>query len=340
MSFSRKEKDIIEKALAYWKADTLIDAQLAERLKENLPVKGFDWKSLAYYASIFALLSLVIAVISIFADEALLQLLDSLISSSYRTKTIVTLAISTLFYFLDLRLTNQDSLNKRYSKEVYALLAAIFLAITAGMLSFSIGTQESPGILVLTLSICYLILGRIHQKAIYWFFGLAALLFAYGTISLELGTTDDTFLGMNYPMRFTLFGLLLIGVSFIGKSIIQPFYEYTYNTAVIIFFAALWILSITGNYNSYQDWLQVKQYELWVYSLLLFSVSFFAVIIGLKKEDEWLKNTAILFILLNLYSRYFEYFWDTMHKAIFFLIIAISFWLLGKQAERLWNKKS
>jgi hypothetical protein len=338
MSFSKKEKDIIDKALAQWKADALIDAELAEKLQENLPAKGFDWKSLAFYASIFALLSLVIAVISIFADEALLQLIDSFISSSYLSKTIVGLVLSTLFYYLDIRFTNYQSLNRRYSREVYALLAAIFLAVTVGMLSFFLDKQESPGILILALSMVYLLLGNLHNKALYWFFGLAALLFAFGALSLEFGTSDDTFLGMNYPMRFTLFGMLLIGMSFIGRRIIDPFYEYTYNTAVIIFFTALWILSITGNYNSYQDWLTVKQYELWAYSIILLATSFLAVIVGLKKEDDWLKNTAILFILLNLYTRYFEYFWDTMHKAMFFLIIALSFWLIGKQAERLLNK--
>jgi len=33
----------------------------------------------------------------------------------------------------------------------------------------------------------------------------------------------------------------------------------------------------------------------------------------------------------------FEYFWDSTHKAIFFAILALSFWYLGSRAEKIWN---
>jgi len=33
----------------------------------------------------------------------------------------------------------------------------------------------------------------------------------------------------------------------------------------------------------------------------------------------------------------FEYFWDATHKAIFFSILAVSFWLIGSKAEKIWN---
>jgi hypothetical protein len=35
--------------------------------------------------------------------------------------------------------------------------------------------------------------------------------------------------------------------------------------------------------------------------------------------------------------RFFEYFWDTLHKAIFFAALALSFWLLGTKAEKIWH---
>jgi len=41
--------------------------------------------------------------------------------------------------------------------------------------------------------------------------------------------------------------------------------------------------------------------------------------------------------LINLYSRYFEYLWDITDKTIFFSILALSFWMIGRKAEKIWN---
>jgi len=49
---------------------------------------------------------------------------------------------------------------------------------------------------------------------------------------------------------------------------------------------------------------------------------------------------ALLFLLLNLYTRYFEYFWDVTNKGIFFTILALSFWLIGKKLEQYRRKNA
>jgi len=42
---------------------------------------------------------------------------------------------------------------------------------------------------------------------------------------------------------------------------------------------------------------------------------------------------------VNLYTRYFEYFWDGMNKGLFFLILAIAFgftgWFLDRKTKSL-----
>ncbi|MBL4678753.1 MAG: hypothetical protein JKY70_21555, partial [Mucilaginibacter sp.] len=39
------------------------------------------------------------------------------------------------------------------------------------------------------------------------------------------------------------------------------------------------------------------------------------------------------------YTKYFEYFWESTNKTIFFAILALSFWLVGRKAEKIWNVK-
>ena len=43
------------------------------------------------------------------------------------------------------------------------------------------------------------------------------------------------------------------------------------------------------------------------------------------------------FLFINLYTRFFEYFLDSIHKAAFFAILAASFWYIGSRAEAIWH---
>ncbi|WP_375578285.1 hypothetical protein ABWH96_14760 [Marivirga tractuosa] len=340
MQISKKEKETITKALSYWENSGLIEAQKASELDKSIKIKAFNWQSLAYYSFLFAVVSLLIAVISIFADKALLDLIDSLISTSYITKSITFLALSALFFWFDYRY-NLKKIRKKYSKEVFAFLGCIFLAISTGFISFIFGMGENPGVFILGLALLYFILAVFRNKELLWLFGITALVIAFGAITHNLGKDNYLFIGMNFPLRFTIFGALILLATYLIKNFqkLKPFVEPTYWSGLIIFFMSLWFLTIFGNYNSYEKWLEIRQYYLWWYSLLLLLASFGAIIIGIKKEDTLLKNIGISFIFLNLYTRYFEYFWDELHKALFFGIIAVTFWLIGKKAEKIWDRE-
>jgi UDP-N-acetylmuramyl pentapeptide phosphotransferase/UDP-N-acetylglucosamine-1-phosphate transferase len=99
-------------------------------------------------------------------------------------------------------------------------------------------------------------------------------------------------------------------------------------------FGSLWLLSIFGNFGNLEDWFKIKQTEIFYYGILsgLISVAFIAF--GLRNKDEIAREFGITFLLINIYTRYFEYFWDRTDKAIFFGMLAISFWLIGRKAEK------
>ncbi|MDA5153756.1 DUF2157 domain-containing protein, partial [Klebsiella pneumoniae] len=40
---------------------------------------------------------------------------------------------------------------------------------------------------------------------------------------------------------------------------------------------------------------------------------------------------------INLYTRFFEFFWNGMHKVLIFLILAVSLAVIGRYAERIWH---
>jgi hypothetical protein len=106
---------------------------------------------------------------------------------------------------------------------------------------------------------------------------------------------------------------------------------------LLYLFIALWILSIFGNYGEIRSWSSARQIELFHWGVLFAFASIAAIAYGLKRDDYTSRAFGITFLFINLYTKFFEYFWDATHKTIFFLILAVSFWLLGTRAERIWN---
>jgi len=60
---------------------------------------------------------------------------------------------------------------------------------------------------------------------------------------------------------------------------------------------------------------------------------------GLKNRDMIAREFGITFLLIFIYTKYFEYFWDQTNKTLFFAILGFSFWLIGRRAEKIWNLK-
>jgi uncharacterized membrane protein len=102
---------------------------------------------------------------------------------------------------------------------------------------------------------------------------------------------------------------------------------------------ALWLVTIFGNYSSYERWQEVRQLQFLVWDGVLFAVAAAGMYLGLKRNDFVLGNISLVFFILNLVTRYFEYFWEPLHKSVFFMILAFIFWLIGSRAEKLWNLK-
>ena len=56
--------------------------------------------------------------------------------------------------------------------------------------------------------------------------------------------------------------------------------------------------------------------------------------LGIRVKDDLLRDLGVTFLLLDLYTRYFEYLWDHTNKGLFFGILALSFWWVGRLIEK------
>lgn len=195
-------------------------------------------------------------------------------------------------------------------------------------------------LLLLLASIIYAALGLYFPSTLVWIFSLLSLGSWIGAETGYVSGWGAYYLGMNYPLRFVLFGAILIAASsylFKAGSRYEAFLPSSRAVGLLYLLIALWIMSIFGNYGDIGSWFEVKQIELLHWSILFALAAIACIYHGVRYDNGMTRGFGLTFIFINLYTRFFEWFWDEIHKAIFFAILAISFWYIGTHAEKIWR---
>ena len=311
------------------KKKQLISATQAEKLKESCEgyqVKtGFDWQNLAFIAFFFAVTCIVLSVVLLLADEWLMALLDTILGAHDGLKALFFAIASACLYYLAVRKRKQFP-EKVYSNEALFLFGAVALAFTWMYVGFmvDIGSGYFPMVMLL-IAVSYGVLGIYLSSQLTWLLALLTLGVWFGTETSYRSHWEPYFWGMNYPLRYVIFGaaLLLLSQGFSRGKRIAAFAPITYLTGLIGLFSALWLLSIFGNYGEWEAWYNISQLRLFHWALLSMIAAGVAIWYGLRYDDAKTKDIGIVFLLLNIYTRYFEYFWDHLHKVLFFSLLAL-----------------
>jgi uncharacterized membrane protein len=74
--------------------------------------------------------------------------------------------------------------------------------------------------------------------------------------------------------------------------------------------------------------------ELW-FILLLTVLTSAGIYLGVAWESPVVLNTSLVFFAVNLYTRFYEYFWDAMPKSLFFIVGGAVLILGGLWVERI-----
>lgn len=339
LNIDKQESDFLNTTISHWEKHHLVDARQAETLRNSYEVKGFDWMRLAKYSIWVALFCGAIAIGSLIVDDAVINWIKNL----YDTPDIVISILSAvtavgLFYLGRKR-------EKQYPEKVFSNEATIFLGVffTASCIAYLGKTFDNGSghysILFLVSVFVYGFLAYRMSSRLIWLFALVSLGSWFGTETGYQTNWALYFLGMNYPLRFVLFGLLLVGACHLlkGKKWFAYFWELTYVVGMLYLFMSLWLLSIFGNYGSLDVWWQIKQISLFYWGIISAVVAGSFMLYGLKFKDVIAREFGITFLIIFLYTKYFEYFWDHTNKTLFFAILALSFWLIGRKAEKIWN---
>lgn len=340
MQLSKKEAHIVKSAISTWTKDKVITQEQSDALVGSYEVTHFDWKRVAKYSFWLAIFCIIISVSAVLADEWLIALFERLFTAPDIVKCFGLALLSAGIYFMGLR-RKSNYPEKLYSNEAFFFLGVLATAASIAYFGKMIDTGSGHfSLLLLLASIVYAMLGLWFPSKLVWIFALLSMGSWFGAETGYASGWGAYYLGMNYPMRFVLFGIVLITASsYIFRQWAKrvDFLAPTRVMGILYLFIALWIMSIFGNYGDPETWERAKQIELFHWSLLFGAASIVSIYHGVKYDDGMTRGFGITFIFINLYTRFFEYFWEDTHKAIFFALLAISFWYLGSRAEKIWN---
>ncbi|PJJ84194.1 DUF2157 domain-containing protein [Mucilaginibacter auburnensis] len=342
LKIDRQESEFLNEAISRWEKDGLLDADKAAELRNSYEVKGFDWMRLAKYSFWIALICGGVSFTFLIVNDAVVNWLKNL----YYTPDIVISIISgaaAAFLFYWGRRREKLYPEKVFSNEAVVFTGVLFTACCIAYLgkTFDNGSRHYSVLFLLSVFVYGFLAWRMQSKLI-WLFALVSLGSWFGTETGYQTRWSDYFLGMNYPLRFVVFGLILVAACQLlrNKKWFACFWEHTYVVGLLYLFLSLWMLSIFGNYGNLDAWYNIKQITVlyWGVISVLFSGGF--LLYGLKRSDNIAREFGITFLIIFIYTKYFEYFWDNINKAVFFAILAASFWLIGRKAEKIWNLKS
>lgn len=339
LNLDKQESDFLNSTIAYWEKEHLVDATQAEQLRNSYEVKGFDWMRLAKYSIWVSLFCGAIAIGSFIVDDAVLNWIKRLY---YTPDLVISLlsgvAAAGLFYLG--RLREKHHPEKIFSNEATIFLGVFFTASCIAYLGKALDNGSGHYSILFLLSVfVYAFLAYRMQSRLIWLFALVSLGSWFGTETGYQTNWALYFLGMNYPLRFVLFGLVLVSVCHLlkGRKWFSYFWELTYIVGMLYLFMSLWLLSIFGNYGSLDNWWHIKQISLYYWGIISAVVAGLFLLYGLKYKDAIAREFGITFLIISLYTKYFEYFWEHTNKTLFFAILALSFWLVGRKAEKIWN---
>ncbi|WP_297476577.1 hypothetical protein [uncultured Photobacterium sp.] len=341
---NKRQGQLLSDTITQWQQQQLIDTQQAQQLRQSYHVISFDWKLLAVYSFWVAIACFILSVILLVADDYLIALVSRLINTPTSVLTALSTVLAGLLFYFGVK-RRQRYPEKNVSNEAVFFFGILITAVASGFLSHTtLALHWHESIFILIPTMAYAIIGLQLRSVLVWLFALFGIGLWVLTETSYLAHDHYFFWGMNIPLRFIFVGMLIVALSTVFKPHTRFCFakEATLFVGLIYFFNALWMLTIFGNYHSLQAWSHVKQIELWGWSVAMFFITIGAIFYGIKNNNSLIRAFGIIFLFLCLYSRYFEYFWDTLHKALFFAILALSFWAIGSRAEKIWqlgNKK-
>jgi len=175
VSLPKAKARIVLEATEELQRVNVIDATTARLIREAIRPFPFDWRRLARYAFILAVVCVAIAVSAALADQWLLGILRRFFSMRWGVRSLGCAFVSAGVIALGFRLRQRHP-GRIYSSEAILFLGVLGIAESIFCLGRAIGSESGHySLLVLLAALVYGALGATLESKLIWTFSLISL---------------------------------------------------------------------------------------------------------------------------------------------------------------------
>ncbi|MDB5021186.1 MAG: hypothetical protein JWQ28_2313, partial [Pedobacter sp.] len=213
MKIDQEKSDFLDEMLCLWKDERLLTEEQVTQLKNSYEAKSFDWRRLAQYSFWIAMACGVISLGALLIDKDILTYLERLYDTPDSIIGLISAVAAGFLYYYSFK-RRQTHTRQVFSNDALIFSAVMLTANAIAYLGKSIGHHSSHYSLLILFSVfIYGALAFVFRSRLIWIFVLISLGAWFGTETGYLSRWNWYFVGMNYPLRFVFFGLVITGVS-------------------------------------------------------------------------------------------------------------------------------
>ena len=323
---SSKNRFIL-KELKKWNKDNIITDEQFETLSKKYKDDYINWQPI-----IRAIMITGIVMVSF----GFISFISFYIFSLY----FIAFLFFTLFilgFIIDEVLKRKEIYLPKTSSAITAL-SSIFLSADIFTISYIITNNKDNFILLSLISIIlFFIIAYIKRNYVVLSIAIISIITWYGIEGFDISGID---LRLNNYIRFIISSIFifLVGITDINKKLGNKYFKFSviyYTIGLLYLNTILAFMSVFGNYDYA---IILKEYGnpyILIYSSLFLLSNIITLIMGYKLKISSIVKYSIFLIILNLYIRYFEYFYFRMNTWIFFIILGSSTIIIGIIIERI-----
>jgi hypothetical protein len=293
---------VVRRELGKFLREGLLDTKTYDVLQSEYVISRWDWRSLGRWFLVFGAVSCAAGVVILLKDVI--------------EFTLWQLAIALAVLMLPLfgaahKLKQRKLLWTPRSLELLGGFSLIGLTFTLGAI-YSTESGNWPALLLIDLFILLLltyvlnnVLLLILSAVVFfvWFGGVTGYAFGWGAY----------WFSMNYPLRFFLVSLLIVGVAIIhwhGErgplARYREFFKVWLSAGLFFGEMALWLLSLFGNFSLITDvGYKASAGELFLFNILWTGSNMLLLYLGATQSLRILRGYGATFLMIQGYTLYF-----------------------------------
>lgn len=318
-------RDVLTREIIGWHQQGLIDRPLLETLLPRYETQGRFLAVLLKWLGLFAIFQLGLAVLAFIA----------MMAKSAGVAAVLLSGVGGGLWYFGVRMATDSRQRHPFTGSVLvtASLAAAFGTLV--LLHVAAGGEDEGWVisilLLLTGALAALTAYRYHLR---WPLLLALLLFFHGVGAWHAyGGHGAYFADIQDERLMALIALAVIVLGLWHERLLEsgPLRRCTGFGALYLIFGllylnlSLWFLTLFGKPL---DWV-----------LIFTGAGIAQIIAGARLRDARFTGFGIVFLAIDLYTRFFEHFWDRLSAGMFFLLAGVLAMIFGFLCER-WGRLS